>query len=176
MSMIASQISGVWIVYSTVCSGTDKKNPSKLHVTGLCEGNSLVTSEFSARRSSNADNVIMCYLNEHEYVDCHISIGKESVDQDMFVGLVVVCHHDVMETFCTLTNICEENQSVTIAPPPPPPPPPPKQPLMQSLTVLLMLVWTSWWKNSQVASDLRHFMWHHCYTYNWTLCAFLYDK
>ena len=30
---------------------------SKLHVTGLCEGNSPVTDEFPAQRASNAENV-----------------------------------------------------------------------------------------------------------------------
>ena len=30
--------------------------PSKLHITGLCAGNSLVTSEFPTQRASNAEN------------------------------------------------------------------------------------------------------------------------
>ena len=33
------------------------KKASKLHITGLCEGNSPVTSEFPAQRASNAKNV-----------------------------------------------------------------------------------------------------------------------
>ena len=33
------------------------KKTSKLRVTGLCEGNSSVTSEFPAQRASNAENV-----------------------------------------------------------------------------------------------------------------------
>ena len=33
------------------------KETPKLHVTGLCEGNSLVTGEFPAQRASNAENV-----------------------------------------------------------------------------------------------------------------------
>ena len=33
------------------------KKTSKLHVTYLCEGNSLVTGEFPAQRASNAENV-----------------------------------------------------------------------------------------------------------------------
>ena len=32
------------------------KKTSKLRVTGLCEGNSPVTSEFPAQRASNAEN------------------------------------------------------------------------------------------------------------------------
>ena len=39
MGAMASQITGVSIVYSYVCSGTDKKT-SKIRVTGQCQGNS----------------------------------------------------------------------------------------------------------------------------------------
>ena len=38
MGAMACQITVVPIVYSTVCSDTDKKNPSKLRVTGLVRG------------------------------------------------------------------------------------------------------------------------------------------
>ena len=33
------------------------KNPSKLYVTGLCDGNSPVNAEFPAQRASNTENV-----------------------------------------------------------------------------------------------------------------------
>ena len=56
MSATASQITGVSMVCSTVCSDADKKT-SKLRVTGLCEGNSPVTGEFPSQRASNAENV-----------------------------------------------------------------------------------------------------------------------
>ena len=58
MSTMASQITGILIVYSTVCSGVlivystvcsgRSKKTSKIRVTGLCEGNSPVTGEFPA--------------------------------------------------------------------------------------------------------------------------------
>ena len=57
MSAMASQITGVSIIYSTVCSGAELKKKSKLRVTGLCAGNSPVTDEFPAQRASNAENV-----------------------------------------------------------------------------------------------------------------------
>ena len=57
MGAMVSQITSISIVYSTVCWGSDKKNPSKLRVTGLCEGNSPVTSDFPSQRASNAENV-----------------------------------------------------------------------------------------------------------------------
>ena len=37
------------------------KKTSKLRVTGLCEGNSPVAGEFPAQRTSNAENVSICW-------------------------------------------------------------------------------------------------------------------
>ena len=55
MSVMASKITSLTIVYSNVYSGS--KKTSKLRVTGLCEGNSPVTTEFPAQRASNAENI-----------------------------------------------------------------------------------------------------------------------
>ena len=41
------------------------KKASKLRITGLCEGNSLVTSEFPAQKARNAENVSIWWCN-HE--------------------------------------------------------------------------------------------------------------
>ena len=57
MGAMASQITSLIIVYSTVYSDADKKNPSKLRVTGLCVGKSPGTGEFPAQMASNAENV-----------------------------------------------------------------------------------------------------------------------
>ena len=56
MGAIASQITSLTIVYSTVYLGADEKK-SKLRVTGLCVRNSPVTGEFPAQMASNAENV-----------------------------------------------------------------------------------------------------------------------
>ena len=56
MSAMASQITSLTIVYSIVYWGADQKT-SKLRVTGLCVGNSPVTGEFPAQRTSTAENV-----------------------------------------------------------------------------------------------------------------------
>ena len=61
MSRMASQITCVSIVYSTVYSGA-----SKLRVTGLCERNSLVTCEFPTQRASNAGNVSIWWRHHVE--------------------------------------------------------------------------------------------------------------
>ena len=53
MGAMASETTSFTIVYSTVYSGADKKNPSKLRVTGLY----TVSGEFPAQIASNADFV-----------------------------------------------------------------------------------------------------------------------
>ena len=70
MSTMASQITSLIIVYPIVYSVRSKKT-SKLRVTGLCAGNSPVTGEFPAQRTSNAkmfpfDDVM---LISSQYVD-----------------------------------------------------------------------------------------------------------
>ena len=57
MGAIASQITSLTLVYKTVYSRRRSKKTSKLHVTGLCAGNSPVTGDFPAQRASNAENV-----------------------------------------------------------------------------------------------------------------------
>ena len=51
MGTMASKITSLTIVYSTVYSGADGR------VTGLCAWNSPVTGEFHAQMASNAENV-----------------------------------------------------------------------------------------------------------------------
>ena len=55
MSAMASHITGVSIVGSTICSGADQRK--YLGVTGLCEGNPPLTSVFPSQRVRNAANV-----------------------------------------------------------------------------------------------------------------------
>ena len=57
MSAMASQITSLMIVYSTVYSKRRSKKTSRLRVAGLCDGNSPVTGEFLAQRASKAENV-----------------------------------------------------------------------------------------------------------------------
>ena len=56
MGTIASQITNLKIVFSIVYLDTEEKR-SKLHVTGLCAGNSKEAGEFPAQMTSNAENV-----------------------------------------------------------------------------------------------------------------------
>ena len=56
------------------------KETSKLCVTGRCEGNSPVTSEFPAQRASNAENVSI-WWRHHAMLVVVLLVSTEHVDQ-----------------------------------------------------------------------------------------------
>ena len=74
MSTMASQITSLTIVYSTVYSRRRSKKASKLRVTGLCEGNSPVTGKFPTRRASYAENISI-WWRHHVFADETASLG-----------------------------------------------------------------------------------------------------
>ena len=65
MGTMASQITSLTVVYSTVYSGSDQKKTSKLPVTGLCVGNSPGTGEFPTQMAINGENVSI-WWRHHE--------------------------------------------------------------------------------------------------------------
>ena len=67
MSALASQITSLASVCSTVYPMRRSKKTSKLLVTGLCAGNSPVTGEFPAQGASNAANASIWW--RHNVVD-----------------------------------------------------------------------------------------------------------
>ena len=67
MSAMASQITSLTIVYSNVYSRRRSKKTSKLCTSGLCDGNSSVTGEFSAQRARDA-GIVSIWLRHHEKV------------------------------------------------------------------------------------------------------------
>ena len=77
MSALASQITSLPIVYSTVYSRSRSKKTLKLRVTGLCVGNSPVTGEFPAQRASNAENVSIWW--RHHVYHCLILYPMYSI-------------------------------------------------------------------------------------------------
>ena len=77
MTTMASPINSLIIVCSTIYSSTDKNKTSKLHVTGLSEGNSPVTGEFPTQRASNSENVSIWW--------CHHEICQK---QSIFFNLL----------------------------------------------------------------------------------------
>ena len=68
MSAMTSQINSLTIVYSTVYLRRRSKKTSKLHVTGLCEGNSPVTGEYPAQRASKAENVYIWWRHHVSFL------------------------------------------------------------------------------------------------------------
>ena len=57
MSASVSRITGLTVVESIVYSRRSSKRTSKLCLTGLCKGNSPVTSEFPTQRASYAEYI-----------------------------------------------------------------------------------------------------------------------
>ena len=76
MSAMASQITGVSIVYSTVFSGTDQRKHQSSALLAICAGNTPVTGEFSAQRASNAEDVSI-WWRHHEIVICDLPTTVE---------------------------------------------------------------------------------------------------
>ena len=68
MGTIASQITSLTIVYSTVYSDADQRKYQKLCVTGLCAGNSPKTGEFPAQMASNAENVSIWWRHHEIFI------------------------------------------------------------------------------------------------------------
>ena len=63
MSMMVSQITSLMIVNSTSLFRSRSKKTSKLHVAGLCAGNSAVTGEFPTQMANDTEKVSIwwCY-------------------------------------------------------------------------------------------------------------------
>ena len=84
MSVIASQITSISIVYSTICWGADHK----LRATGLCEGNSPVTSEFPAQRASIAGNISIWWRHDAAGLFWPLMVSNMIYFTDQINGLV----------------------------------------------------------------------------------------
>ena len=67
MGAMASQITSLTIVYSTVYSDADQRKHQNSGVIGLWVGNSPVTGEFPAQKASNAENVSI-WWRHHDLV------------------------------------------------------------------------------------------------------------
>ena len=81
MGKMASLITSLIIVYSTVYSGADERKKSKLRATGLCVGNSPGTGEFPAQKASDAENVSI-WWRHHDSQESRI--GQKSVGSPIY--------------------------------------------------------------------------------------------
>ena len=115
MGAKASQITSLTIVCSTISSRRRSKKTSKLRVTGLCAGNSPVTTEFPAQSASNAENVsIDDVIMKHQQHKMKREAWLDSWDEPYFNGLMQDCSISstlAMEMLqsCTKTSICHSN-------------------------------------------------------------------
>ena len=94
-SVMASEITSLSIVYSTVCCLCRhiSKETSLLHFIGLCEGNSPVTSEFPPQRVSNTENVCI-WRQLHDVWGFHYAaMGSHC----FHVTLINTCHAEFIE-------------------------------------------------------------------------------
>ena len=82
---------------------------SKLHVTGLCAGNSPETGEFLAQMARNAENVSTWWRHhEHWYkLDVYPNASDEPTLMDMFECLVRIHKkHTIIDNTTKLDRIC----------------------------------------------------------------------
>ena len=89
MSPMASQITSLTIVYSTVYSRRRSKKTAKLRVTGLCEGGGGgVIGEFPSQRAINAENVSICWRH-------HVSNHLIGLVLQEYSGLRIIKIHSL---------------------------------------------------------------------------------
>ena len=98
------------------------KKTSKLRVTGLCEGNSLVTGEFPTQRASNTENVSI-WWRHHEIGECSLSkhLLACSVKTFSYVPLMVTSLN--LETCADQCQLCPHWQQPRLLNRHPPVPP-----------------------------------------------------
>ena len=86
-------------LWATFVKGRSKKT-TKIRVTGFCEGNSPVTGEFPAQRSTNAENVSI-WWRHHEVL--HISrLGSSHSWVMVGTGKVAFKHCGIVTLYCGL--------------------------------------------------------------------------
>ena len=80
------------------------KEISKLRVTGLCEGNSPVTSEFRTQRASHADNVFLWWRHHgwgHQWIGLGFQFGLvgDTVRVIIIIGLLDWIYNPPVDSF-----------------------------------------------------------------------------
>ena len=94
MGTMASEITSLSIVYSTVYSGADERKHQSSVSLALWAGNSPVTDDFPAQMASNAENV--CILWRHHdhwpfYGNRWIPMVKDQLCDDLDVLVFLAC-------------------------------------------------------------------------------------
>ena len=102
MGAIASEITSLTIVYSTVYSDADQKKTSKLRVTGLCAGNSPGAGEFPAQMASSAENVSI-WWRHHELLRYAPGNIYSNIVIRFWLAAAIV-KHPLMDPCCTMRH------------------------------------------------------------------------
>ena len=100
--------------YGTLCNSTVySKKTSKLHVTGLCEGNSPVTGEFPTQRASNAENASIWWHHHDAYSIpmCDYSTCSESSLLKLYICMLhYIYTHFSLKITIAFSSIGKQNQ------------------------------------------------------------------
>ena len=67
MGTMASQITSLTIIYSTIYSGADQRKHQSSALLVICVGNSPVTGEFPTQMASNAETVPIWWRHHVEF-------------------------------------------------------------------------------------------------------------
>ena len=96
MTVMASQITTLTIVYSTDHSRCRLKKTSKLCVTALCEGNSSVTGEFPTQRARNSEYVSIWWRHHGIYLWVLLNQCIIGLDNGLLPNKwqVIICTND----------------------------------------------------------------------------------
>ena len=107
MGTVASQITSLNIVYSTVYSGADQRNTKAPRHWPLC-GEFTGTGEFPAQRASNAENVSI-WRRHHEIGSTFLTLYITPFCLDLFISLKVVLFILPLTSSWTLIGLDEIN-------------------------------------------------------------------
>ena len=103
LGAMATQITSLAIVYSTVYSGADQKKHQGSASLALCAGNSPVTGEFPAQKASNAENVSIWWrhrvmLTLH-YIPYHWCIERFLLVGNKFISIYIYIESSCLFVF-----------------------------------------------------------------------------
>ena len=136
MGTMASQITSLTIVYSTVIQAQIKENIKAPRHWPLC-GEFTGTGEFPAQRSSNAENVSIWWRHHESGTvlmlrNCYLLDILAAISHNRIRMMVDTWWRHQMETFSALLDLCAGNSPVTGEFPP-------QRPVMRSFDVFFDL-------------------------------------
>ena len=86
VSAMASQITGVSIVYSTVCSGEDQRKHQSSALLAFVMGNSPVTGEFPTQMANNVENASIGWRHHVQIKVTVMAEVERNLDSKLVTG------------------------------------------------------------------------------------------